>query len=45
MPVEKLDAGLAALEGQLYVVREALMGRIAEAWLAGQWRAHDRKGM
>jgi hypothetical protein len=45
MPVEKVDAGLAALEGQPCVVREALMRRIPEAGLAGQWRAHNRKGM
>ncbi len=36
MPIEKAEAGLAALEAQPRVVREVLMRRIAEAWLEGQ---------
>ncbi len=32
MPMEKVDAGLAALEAQPKVVRKALMRWIAEAW-------------
>jgi hypothetical protein len=31
------------MEIQPEVTRELLMHRIAEAWLAGQRRAHDRK--
>ena len=36
MPVEKVEAGLAALNAQPRVVREVLLRRIAEAWLEGQ---------
>ncbi len=39
MPVEKVEAGLAALEAQPRVIRELLMRRIAERWLAGQRKA------
>ncbi|MGD0267384.1 MAG: hypothetical protein ABSD47_20935 [Candidatus Methylomirabilota bacterium] len=35
MPVEEVEAGLAALEAQPRVIREVLMRRIAEAWLEG----------
>ncbi|HSD52502.1 MAG TPA: hypothetical protein VLG48_13950 [Candidatus Methylomirabilis sp.] len=35
---------LATMEAQPEVARELLMRRIAEAWLAGQRRAHDRNG-
>ncbi len=45
LPVEKVGVGLAVLETQPRVVRELLLRRIAEAGLAGQRRAHDRKGM
>ncbi len=41
---EKAAEVLATLEAQPTVTREPLMRRIAEAWLAGQWRAHDRRG-
>ena len=40
MPVEKVEAGLAALEAQPTVTRELLMRRIAEAWLEGQRLAY-----
>lgn len=43
MPVEKVEAGLAALEAQPRVVREAPMRRIAEAWLEGQRACDIRK--
>ncbi len=33
MPIEKVEAGLAALEGRPLVTRELLMRRLAEAWL------------
>jgi hypothetical protein len=36
MLVEKVEAGLGALEAQPRVVREVLMRRVAEAWLEGQ---------
>ena len=39
MPVEKVEAGLAALEAQPTVTRELLMRRIAERWLEGQRKA------
>ncbi len=38
MPVEKVEAGLAALEAQPLVVREVFLRRIAEVWLEGQRR-------
>jgi hypothetical protein len=34
-PVEKVEAGLAAVEAQPRVIRELLMRQIAEAWLEG----------
>ena len=36
MPIEKVEAGLAALEAQPRVIRELLMRRLAERWLEGQ---------
>jgi len=42
MPVEKVEAGLAALESQPLVVRELVMRRIAEAWLASQRDAYKQ---
>jgi hypothetical protein len=39
VPMEKVEAGLVALEAQPRTIREALMRRIAEAWLEGQRRA------
>jgi len=39
LPVEKVEAGLAALEAQPRVIREALMRRVAEKWLEGQRKA------
>jgi hypothetical protein len=36
MPIEKVEAGLAALEAQPRVIRELVMRRIGEAWLEGQ---------
>lgn len=46
MPVEKVEAGLFALERQPRVIRKALLRRIEEAWLAGQREgmAHERYG-
>jgi hypothetical protein len=35
MSVEKMEAGLATLEAQPWVVQEALLLRFAEAWLKG----------
>jgi len=43
MPMEKVEAGLAALEAQPRVIREALMRQIAEAWLDGQGKAYRRR--
>ena len=43
MPVEEVETGPAALEAQPRVIREALMRRIAEAWLEGQRKVY-RKG-
>jgi hypothetical protein len=40
MPVEKVEAGLAALEAQPRAIRELSVRRIAEAWLEGQRSAH-----
>jgi hypothetical protein len=45
IPVEKVEAGLAALETQPTVTREMLMRRIAEAWLEGQRGAYGWKGL
>ncbi len=42
MPIEKVEAGLAALEAQPRVIRELLMRRIAEAWLEGQRKAYGK---
>jgi hypothetical protein len=36
MTVERVEAGLAALEVQPRVVREVLLRRIAQAWLEGR---------
>ena len=36
MPIEKVEAGLTALEALPRVIRELLMPRIAEAWLQRQ---------
>jgi predicted DsbA family dithiol-disulfide isomerase len=44
MDAEKAAEVWATMEIQPEVTRELLMRRIAEAWLAGQRRAHDRKG-
>ncbi|HSC72225.1 MAG TPA: hypothetical protein VLH58_12775 [Candidatus Methylomirabilis sp.] len=41
---EKAAEVLTTLEAQPTVTREPLIRRIAEAWLAGQWRTHDRRG-
>ncbi len=38
MPIEKVEAGLTALEAQPRVNREVLMRQIAEAWLEAQRR-------
>ncbi len=43
MPIEKVEAGLAALEAQSRVNREVVMRRIALAWLEGQRKAYPRK--
>ncbi len=40
MPIEKVEAGLAALDAEPRVVREVLMQQIAEAWLEGQRKAY-----
>ncbi len=42
---EKAAKVLATLVAQPTVTREPLMRRIAEAWLAGQSRTHDREGL
>ncbi len=42
---EKAAEVLATMEAQSTGTREPFMGRIAEAEVAGQWRAHNRKGM
>ncbi len=39
LSIEKVEAGLAALETQPRVIREHLMRRIAKAWLEGERRA------
>ena len=44
MRIEKVRVGMAVIEAQPCVVREALVRRIAEGWVAGQWQAHDGKG-
>jgi len=41
MPIEKVEAGLAALEAQPRVIREVFLRRIAEAWLEAQRRTWD----
>lgn len=41
MPVEKVEAGLAVLEGQPRVIREVLLRWIAVAWLEGQRKAYQ----
>ncbi len=41
LPMEKVQAGLAALEAQPRVVREALMRQFAEAWLERQRREYQ----
>lgn len=44
MPIEKVEAGLTALEAQPRVTREVLLRQIAEAWLEGQRRAYRSSG-
>ncbi len=41
MPVEKVEAGLAALEAQPRMIREAIMRRIAQKWLEAQRKAYQ----
>ena len=43
MPIEKVEAGLAALEVQPRVTRELIMRRIAEVWLEGQRRTYRQE--
>ncbi len=43
MPMEKVEAGLAALEAQPRVIRELFMRRIAEVWLEGQRGAYQNE--
>ena len=42
MPVEKVEAGLAALDAQPRVIREMVMRRIAQVWLEGQRKVNRR---
>jgi hypothetical protein len=44
MPVEKVEAGLAAFEAQPTVTRELLMRRFVETWLEEQRRAYQHGG-
>lgn len=43
MPIEKVEAGLAALEVEPKVIRELLMRRIAEKWPKGQRLDYRRR--
>jgi hypothetical protein len=40
MPVEEVETGIAALEIQPRMIREAFLHWIAEAWLEGQRKAY-----
>lgn len=40
MPIEKVEAGLATLEASPRMIREAILRRIALAWLAARKRAY-----
>lgn len=44
MPVEKVEAGLIALEAQPRVIRQVLLRRIAERWVDGQRRGYRGRG-
>ena len=44
MPIETVEAGLAALETQPRVIREVVVRRIAKAWLEGQREARRSHG-
>ena len=41
MPIEKVEAGLTALEAQPRVIRESVLRQIAERWLEAQGRAYQ----
>ena len=43
MPIEKVEAGLAALEAQPRVIREVVLRQIAEKWLEAQRQAYRRQ--
>ena len=44
MPVEEVEAGLAALEARPRVIREVFLRRIGETWLEGHRKAYRRDG-
>ena len=44
MPIEKVEAGLTALEAQPRVIREVVLRQIAERWLEGQRREYREEG-
>jgi hypothetical protein len=43
MPIERVEAGVAALEAQPHVIRVLLMRRIAPAWLEAQRKAYRQQ--